>query len=50
LENIANTAIAHMGLFVENMAHYEKDKHIVSPQEVQELSQKVKLQQSYKIE
>jgi ParB-like chromosome segregation protein Spo0J len=50
LENIANTAIAHMGLFVENMAHYEKDKHTVSPQEVQELSQKVKLQQSYKIE
>ena len=50
LENIANTAIAHMGLFVENMANYEHEKNIVSPQEVKELSQKVKLQQSYKIE
>jgi hypothetical protein len=47
LENIANTAIANMGLFVENMKQYSQDKHNVSPQEVQELSQKVKLQQSY---
>lgn len=49
LENIANTAIANMGLFVENMKQYENEKYNVSPQEVQELSQKVKLQQSYSV-
>lgn len=49
LENIANTAIANMGLFVENMKRYAHEKHNVSPQEVQELSQKVKLQQSYSV-
>jgi len=50
LENIANTAISNMELLVENMKQYTQEKHNVSPQEVQELSQKVKLQQSYKAE
>ena len=49
LENISNTAIANMGLLVENMKQYTQEKHNVSPQEVQELSQKVKLQQSYNV-
>jgi len=49
LENIANTAIANMGFFVEKMKQYESEKHTVSPQEVQELNQKVKLQHSYSV-
>jgi len=49
LENVSNTAIANMGLLVENMKQYTQEKYNVSPQEVQELSQKVKLQQSYNV-
>ena len=47
LENIANTAIAKMEVFVENMTHYEQTHPYVSPKEVQDLSHKVKLHQSY---
>ncbi|HEX5710968.1 MAG TPA: hypothetical protein VFX68_06435 [Sulfuricurvum sp.] len=47
LENIANTAIAKMEVFVENMTRYEQTHPYVSPKEVQDLSHKVKLHQSY---
>jgi hypothetical protein len=47
LENIATTAMDQMEKFVENMAHYEQTHHYVSPKEVQDLSHKVKLHQSY---
>lgn len=50
LENIANTAIAKMEVFVENMTHYEQTHPYVSPKEVQDLSHKVKLHQSYNAE
>lgn len=46
LENVASTAIAQMELFSEQIAKYEQTHHI-SPKEVQELSHKVKLHQSY---
>jgi hypothetical protein len=50
LENVANTAIAQMEVFVENMVHYEQLHPVVSPKEVQDLSHKVKLHQSYNAE
>ncbi len=47
LENVADRAMGQMEKFVENMVHYEQTHHYVSPKEVQELSHKVKLHQSY---
>ncbi len=50
LENVANTAIAQMEVLVKNMTHYEQTHPSVSPKEVQDLSHKVKLHQSYNAE
>lgn len=46
LENVAANAIAQMELFNETIVKHEQAHH-VSPKEVQELSHKVKLHQSY---
>ncbi|MDD4856048.1 MAG: hypothetical protein PHU41_09420 [Sulfuricurvum sp.] len=50
LENVANSAIVQMELFTQNLAKFEETHHYVSPKEVQELSHKVKLHQSYNAE
>ncbi|MFZ3052377.1 MAG: hypothetical protein WA099_03140 [Sulfuricurvum sp.] len=47
LENVANNAIAQMELFTQNIAKFEEAQRFVSPKDVQELSHKVKLHQSY---
>jgi hypothetical protein len=48
LENVANSAIVQMEIFTQYLSKFEETHHYVSPQEVQELSHKVKLHQSYK--
>jgi len=48
LENVANTAIRQMEMLTQNLSRFEETHHYVSPKEVQELSHKVKLHQSYK--
>ncbi len=48
LENVANTAIRQMEMLTQNLSKFEETHHYVSPKEVQELSHKVKLHQSYK--
>jgi len=47
LENVANSAIVQMELFTQNLAKFEETQRFVSPKNVQELSHKVKLHQSY---
>jgi len=47
LENVANAAISQMEIFTKNLSKFEETHHSVSPREVQELSHKVKLHQSY---
>jgi len=47
LENVANSAIIQMELFTQNLAKFEESQRFVSPKDVQELSHKVKLHQSY---
>lgn len=48
LESVANTAITQMEIFTQNLSKFDEIHHFVSPKEVQELSHKVKLHQSYK--
>lgn len=50
LENVANNAIVQMELFTQNIAKFEEAQRFVSPKDVQELSHKVKLHQSYNAE
>jgi len=47
LEHVANTAIVQMEAFADKIERFEAQRHSVSPKEVQELSHKVKLHQSY---
>ena len=47
LENVANSAIVQMELFTKKIEKFDENQHHVSPKEVQDLSHKVKLHQSY---